>query len=260
MQNYRLSLEAIGLSEKEALLYEALLGGGKMGIGRLAHKVPKVKRGSMYAVLYGLVEKGLVVEVEDAGKKVFQVESPEALATFAEKRERRYKEAKNNLDHVMPQLRSDYNLLLGRPNIRFFEGERGFADVLQDTLTSKTEICTYVDHDAVLHYFPAENERYVRERIARGIKKRIIALDCPSMRRDVVHMQTTLTEVRVVKKGNFAFTSAMQIYDGKVSYQCSESETLIAVLVQSPNIFAMHRALFETLWATAAPLRTGVQE
>src|SRR3990167_7364664 len=114
-------LKKIGLDEKEAEVYEALLSLGKAGMGKILGKV-KLKRGSAYNAVYGLMEKGLVVESPAGGRKVFEVQNPEHLAEVIKTSEQNLKEAEQTLTGSLPQLKSAFNLVMHRPNVRFFEG------------------------------------------------------------------------------------------------------------------------------------------
>ena len=61
------TLTQIGLTEKQAVVYDALLHLGKAAMGKLLPKIP-YKRGNTYDILEELKEKGLVSETEDRGK------------------------------------------------------------------------------------------------------------------------------------------------------------------------------------------------
>ncbi|MFA6006513.1 MAG: helix-turn-helix domain-containing protein [Candidatus Paceibacterota bacterium] len=249
---YKENLVQIGLSDKEAVVYEALLGGKENSIGQLLHKIPEIKRPNMYALLYSLKGKGLVQEVEKKGKKVFTPESPQKLVDFVDARGFEYEQARTNLDSALPSLISQFNLASGKPNVQFYEGEKGMEKVVFDSLTSKTEILSYVDHEAVEKYFASFNSRYVAERIKKNIKKKIIALDTPSIREAAkTRYNPEYTDARVISASKYAFATVMQIYDGKVSYQTLDEKQLVGVIIQDERIYKMHKALFEYTWETA---------
>src|SRR3989338_7677091 len=147
MATYANLLIKIGLDEKEAEVYETLLSLGKAGMGQLLNKV-SLKRGTCYNAVYGLKDKGLVNELEERGRKVFQVESPDRLAGVLKTNEQSLKEAEQTLIGSLPSLKSAYNLIMHRPNVRFFEGEEEVEQVRADSLTSSEEIYSYIDNEA----------------------------------------------------------------------------------------------------------------
>ncbi len=248
---YKENLVQIGLSDKEAVVYEALLGHKDNSIAQLLHKIPEIKRPNLYALLYALKEKGLVQEVEKNGRKTFIPESPQKLVEFTEKREKEYRESKLNLESALPSLLSQFNLASGKPNVQFYEGATGMEKVVFDSLSSKTEILSYVDHEAVEKYFSSFNARYVKARYAKNIKKKIIALDTPLVREAAKSYNPEFTEARVIDATQYAFASVMQIYDNKISYQTLEDKLLMGVIIQDERIYKLHKALFDFTWNKA---------
>lgn len=253
MTTYTNLLTKIGLDEKEAEVYETLLTLGKAGMGKLLNKV-SLKRGSAYNAVYGLKARGLVTELEEQGRKVFQVESPDRLAEVLKTNEQSLKEAEQTLVGSLPSLKSAYNMVMHRPNVRFFEGEEGVNAVLEDSLTSQEIIYSYIDNTLANEYFPKINEEYVARRKRLGIKKRMISFDEAYVRAHVDRYRSALTEVRVVPAPSEHIRAVMQIYDKKVSYLTLQPETLIGVIIEDERIYWMHRVLFELAWAAARPV------
>lgn len=127
------TLTQIGLSEKEATVYEALLNLGKANMGKLLPKVP-YKRGNTYDILKDLAAKGLISETEERGKTVFVVEPPDKLQEYIESQEKNAARAKANFKNLLPELKSVFNLVTERPNIQFFEGVEGMKQIYDDIL------------------------------------------------------------------------------------------------------------------------------
>jgi sugar-specific transcriptional regulator TrmB len=120
------TLTQIGLSEKEATVYEALLNLGKANMGKLLPKVP-YKRGNTYDILKDLSAKGLVTETEERGKTVFVVEPPDRLKTLIEKSEQTLTQQKEALESNFEQIASTYRLTMNRPGVRYYEGLNGIV-------------------------------------------------------------------------------------------------------------------------------------
>ncbi|OGL68371.1 hypothetical protein A3D60_00685 [Candidatus Uhrbacteria bacterium RIFCSPHIGHO2_02_FULL_47_29] len=253
MSTYKSLLIKIGLEEKEAEVYETLLSLGKTGMGKILNKV-SLKRGSAYNAVYGLKAKGLVTELEEHGRKVFQVENPDRLASVLKTNEQSLKEAEQTLMGSLPSLKSAYNLIMHRPNVRFFEGDEGVRTVLEDSLTSHETIYSYIDNTLANEYFPKINEEYVSRRKRLGVVKRMISFDESYVRAHADRYRNALTEVRVVPTPPEHIRAVMQIYDGKISYLTLQPETLIGVIIEDERIYQMHRVLFELAWVAARPV------
>src|SRR3989344_3034457 len=169
---YELPLVAAGLEPDQAQIYEILLKNGPLKAGKVALK-STLKRGLVYKILDELVELGLVIKNEPAGKvAIFEPAHPLKIKEFAEAKEQKMKTAQLALDGIIGNLTSDYNLSLGKPGIQFFEGKEGIKKVLWDSLTSRTEILSYVDTESINKYIPEINKEYVAKRDRLKIKKR----------------------------------------------------------------------------------------
>lgn len=110
-------LKNLGLSEKEAKIYLALLQLGPSTPYQIAKKA-ELKRPTAYVIAEELVEKGLIVHVPGEEKRRYIAKSPES---FIEEREEKLKAAKQ----ILPELRSFQKGTAEKPSIMYFEGAEG---------------------------------------------------------------------------------------------------------------------------------------
>lgn len=114
-------LQEIGLNEKEAAIYLALLQVDAASVIDVAKKTG-INRSTVYVVLEGLMKKGLVTETQ-IGKKVhYQAESPERLETFVEGQRMVFEERSKRLPDIIPQIKSIQRASGERPVVKYFEG------------------------------------------------------------------------------------------------------------------------------------------
>lgn len=244
--------QAAGISEKEGEIYQILLENGKLSAGKIAKLTP-YKRSLVYKTLESLSEKGLVLKLEPPGKvATFESQHPAKIKEILEKKAENLSYYQKNIDSVLPQLVSSYNLSAQKPGVSFFEGEEGLRKTLEDTLTSQTEIYLFINNDGLSqeNLFSKINAEYVKKRQHAKIKKKIIeAGKEPELTFGTTdNAYDAVTEIRYLKKLLPSFKSSLQIYDGKISYQIVKGEKMISVLVTDPEIFAMHKAWFEAMW------------
>lgn len=254
MATYTDLLKKIGLDEKEAEVYEALLSLGKAGMRKILNKT-SLKRGSAYNAVYGLKDRGLVVELVEGGRKVFELQTPDRLEGVIKASAQSLHEAEQTLQGSLPSLKSAYNLIMHRPNVRFFEGLDGIRKVANDSLEASGEIYSYIDNEAVNKFVPEINKGHIGERQRRGIKKKMITLDSPWLRKNASRYRRPLTEIRVVQApAEAGFATVMQIYDHKVSYITLDEVVKIGIIIEDEHIARMHRTLFDVTWKKATPL------
>lgn len=122
-------LQEIGLNEKEAAIYLALLQVDNASVIDVSKKT-KINRSTVYVVLEGLMKKGLVSEAQ-IGKKVhYQAEPPERLETFVERQKTMLEEQQKRLKDIIPQIKSVQRESGERPLVKYFDGKEA---AYQDT-------------------------------------------------------------------------------------------------------------------------------
>jgi sugar-specific transcriptional regulator TrmB len=115
-------LQEIGLADKEAAIYLALLQVDSTPVAALAKKT-KIKRPTVYVVLESLAKKGLVSETTVGKKTQYQAEPPERLKTFVERQKILLEEREQRLDDIIPQIKNLQRESGERPVVKFFDGK-----------------------------------------------------------------------------------------------------------------------------------------
>jgi sugar-specific transcriptional regulator TrmB len=248
-------LEKLGLSKNEAQMYELLIQTGPQGMKAILFHT-KLKRGNAYYHLDNLIEKGLVEKQDLPGQTTkFIAKHPEQLGLLLAKQKAAVFSAEEELTKNLPQLRSLYQLAAIKPTVKYFEGLEGAKKVVEDSLTSNTEIYSYSDNEVVHTYYPEINRQFVESRQKKGIKKKIITIDTPYMRKHAKSINSTFTQMRIIPNPA-AFSTIMYIYDNKVSYISinASQEKMIGMIIENETIYKMHKTLFEALWQSAKPI------
>lgn len=245
---YKDILNELGLTKTQAEIMAYLLENGPAKVSVIAQKT-SVPRGVAYKGLDELADLGLIEKKETAGIAIFQAEHPIKLEKIIENKEKEAGQARQRLVGLLPELVSMYNLANHKPGVYFYEGDEGIKQVLNDSLDSKTEIYTYADVEAVNESLREINARYAKERDKRGLKKKIIVPDTEASHKFFLDYDKTITEIRYLGKDFYQFKTGMQIYDGKVSYQVIEPSHKLGIIIQDPNIYQMHKLLFEFIWS-----------
>jgi len=244
----------IGLTEGEAIIYQYLLENGECIAGKIIKNTP-LKRGVVYNILKSLTEKELVSQVVKNKILHFRLEHPLKLQDYIKKRNKEISQIQKGLEDILPALASQYMLVHHRPVVHYFEGLEGIQKVLEDSLTSKTEILSYADIEAINKYASKINEEYAKKRDRLQVKKRGILLDTPFAREFLKNYHIAVTETRFIKTESSPFHTVMQIYDNKISYLTLCEHSLIGVIIENHDIYEMHRYLFDSLWQNAIEIK-----
>lgn len=137
-------LEEIGLSEKEAKIYLALLQFDSANIQEIT-VASKINRTTVYPILETLSKKGLVSEIQIQNKTSYQAAPPERLETFVERQKVVLQEKSDRLKDIIPQIKSIQRESGERPIIKFFEGRDGAITAYEEfySLHNDTEESGY---------------------------------------------------------------------------------------------------------------------
>ncbi len=246
---YEENLKLAGLTSDQARIYELLVLNRTLQAGDIARRALISSRPLTYKILEDLIMLGLVEKVEKQGKvAMFSAKHPLHLKEMIEKKKEAVSNATSAIDGILGKLTSDFNLVSGKPGVRFFEGKEGIKAVLDDSLIAHTEIYSYADIESIQKYIPDINKEYVRQREKFKIKKRGFILDTPFARKFLSHYYEGVTSTKLIKYSTTPIQTVMQIYDKKISYLTLREENMIGAIIEDPHIYAMHKSLFEYLW------------
>lgn len=245
---YEKILQKTNLTSTQAEIMDYLLQTEESKASTIASKIKK-SRAIVYRDLEELASLGLVEKKEKSNQiTTFIAEHPSKLEKLMEQREKTLENDKKELQNFLPDLVSTYNLAHNRPGVKFYEGDEGIKKVLEDTLSSKTEIYTIADTSSITGNIKKINENYVKQRKKKEIKKNLIVPE--STRERFENGGDEYTDIRFLKEDYYDFKTGMQIYDDKISYQTLDEKNKIGVIIEDQNIYKMHKLLFEYIWNT----------
>ncbi len=235
---YEQSLLQVGLTKDQAMVYEALVKNGPSPASRIARKTP-LSRPLVYKILGELAEMELVDKKEEDGKiSIFAPAHPLKLKDFVEKKIEHANNAKTALDGVLEKLSSDFNLISGRPGVRFLDGLEGMRKIYDDILM------TGEDFYLIRPIFGAEFEEkmlpiiseFVKERMRKGIKVTAITPnDATSAGQNAENDAASLITRTLVDVSKYNSPVEINIYGNKIAILSYDKE-FIGIVIESPQI------------------------
>jgi sugar-specific transcriptional regulator TrmB len=245
-------LQTIGLTEKEAELYELLLNIGEVPAQNII-KESGLKRATAYKVLYSLEKKGLV-EKKDIEKIIhFRPLSPNNLLTLAETQYQSLDRARKDLQTFLPQLSSAFVLAVEKPVVSTFEGVEGIKRAYEDSLRENKPIYAVLQagqiEPEILNWL---DKVYVKRRIKQKLTARaIFATDIKARQLQKIDKKSYRTSI-LVPKDKFPFEHEINIYGDNVAFINNRAGVKhLAVIIKHPQIAATMRAWFELSWEGA---------
>lgn len=236
----------LGISDKEAKVYLAVLELGGGTVQEIAARAA-IKRTSIYYFIDHLVELGLIEQLQVGRRVRYQPTSPERLVELQKQRAAQ-------LEQLLPEFMSVYNVSTKKPRISYFEGPEQMKNIIKEEPRCQAELLCIWSAQEVTDLFGTEFLGDIdRARREKGIKVRVIRIQAkdetfgpyrggPGQNR----------ELRYTPEGT-DFPMAISIYDtGKVGLMTSRKEGF-GILIESTEYVQAMRVLFEALWAQSRP-------
>lgn len=246
---YTEQLVQSGLTSDQAIIYETLIKQGQMPASKITLKTG-IKRGMVYKTLDLLAQMKLIEKIENKDKvTTFRPNHPSALSELIESNLQKINQTKSAIESVLGNMSSDFNLLSGKPNVRFFEGMKGIESLYEDINREKKDI--------KLIRSPFDNDRegfddLIGEQIKKQIKYGINTKAITPLMHDSVETTTKfdkerLTERRFVSKEDLMIPAQIIIYGEKVAIT-SFKEHLMTTIIQNSDVKETFEKIFEFMW------------
>lgn len=239
-------LITLGLSEKEAHVYVALLELGPSTMLEIAAKA-EINRPTAYFTIESLKKRGLVSTVKKGKKTLFAAEEPGQLRILLDHEKRAFEEKKDTLASVLPDLESLFRLIGEKPEVRFFEGKEGLLRMQEEFLSSKAkEILSISSVDDVLAIFPGHRETYVPTRVKYGIRTKLIYTSQQGafLRKEDDRL---LRESKFIPQEKLPYSVDLTIYNNKIAIAALRGK-LSGAIIEHKEIADSFRALFHFIW------------
>ena len=244
------TLEYIGFSEKEILVYLALLSLGKGTVTQISRKAG-INRPTGYHILDSLELKELVKVSGKEPKQEYVAESPDQIEKFLLKKIENDQSYIKEARKIIPELKSMHNVV-DRPKVLFYEGKEGLEKVYEDTLTSHESIRAYASvgdmHAGLPGYFP----EYYKRRAKKGIAIRAIIPNTEAGLERKTFDKEEMRETALVPKDSFYFSPEINIYDDKVMIASWKEK--LGIIIESAEIADAMKKIYELAWTEARRL------
>ena len=244
------SLISLGIPEKEAAVYIALLQLGRANVSQIARRA-NVNRSTAYVLLDSLISQGLARISGKEPKQEYAAESPENLSVLFKSKADAAEEKMRRARALAPELKS-IQKLEDRPQVKFYEGLDGLKQVYEDTLTAKEPILAYASvddmHATLKDYFP----RYYERRAKKGIFIWTILPRTELGLERAAHNKEEARETAFVPSETFRFHPEINIYDDKVMIASWREK--LGIIIESAEIADAMKKIFKLAWGEAKRL------
>lgn len=233
-------LQEIGLSEKEAKVYLATLELGQETVQNISKK-SGVNRATTYVILESLQKKGIVSIFEQGKKTVFIAEGPESLYNIIREQEEELQKKDVELDGMMPQLMSVYNLHPEKPVVTFYQGKEGLKKMQEKFLTMNSDEASVIYSPKAVKELFTESEitEQRSKRVGKKIKTRSIYSGDTSEKVDV-----ELSEHRKISEEEYQIDSDITIWEKTVMIAALKGH-VSGIIIENEIIAETFKSIFD---------------
>ncbi len=248
-------LQSIGLTDKETVMYMALLRNGTQPTSHLARKA-HLNRGTAYVVLHSLLEKGLIVKSVKRNVQYFSPLDPTQIVAFLDHRAQEITSARQNVQSMLGQITAIMNPLTSKPKIEYFDGPEGARFVLEQTLLAKdlilrsflsiADISEFTGADFFNHYTQKRIQKGYELHVIRTLEKDRQALSRDPFAKHYISSRKDKRKIRYIPD-ELAFPITLYMFDSRIAVISSKDEGF-SLLIESRELSTMLKKLFDFIW------------
>ncbi|MEK7135372.1 MAG: helix-turn-helix domain-containing protein [Patescibacteria group bacterium] len=233
-----------GLSRKEAEVYLASLEVAKPTPLSVS-KETYLPRPTIYRIMEDLVEKGLMGKVKEGKHIIYVPEDPRSLLE-------KLRLQTSAVQNVMGELRELATIYKNRPTVRFFEGRESIKRIFEDIFQVESEeVLAFTSIKELYEVFPEYYSFFVKRRVKRGIRGRIIAPLDSEGEKLKERKNEELRDIRFIPeelaKKIGLIGGHMLIYKDRVALVSFDSDQT-SVIIENKALANVQRSLFEIAW------------
>lgn len=252
MKDLIVRLAEYGLTEKESLVYLAMLELGPASVQDIAKKAG-VNRATTYVMIEALKRRGLMSTFDKGRKTMFVAESPERLKHLSDIEMKAAEEKADRLKQSLPLFLALFNSAMEtKPVVRYFEGDEGVATCRSMIGQFQGEVLNFYASDEALTSLSKIDEA---ERLSLNsrVHGRVITAIKPGSH--VPKMDPNTWQIREIPYEKYPFTGELVLSENKI-FVFFMKEKACVFLLESKDVYNMLKIMFEITWEQAKPFES----
>lgn len=252
MSDLRDSLERLGLSADEAVIFLQLLKGSKTQLE--VSRLTGIVRSNVYRIVDGLVRRGILVEYTDPNGKKLTVANPDSLELLVVEQEQLAQEQRAQLGQILPLL-AGFQDNTEQFHIQTYVGVGGIKQMLWNELQARSEILLFSGYSLDVATGRRWAEKFRLEVIERDLKTRGLQNERDrGVKLSGFNAYTDHYQARYISNNSLDIQLEISIYDNKVCiYNSLAHDSHMGTEITNPFLAQFMRQIFEQYWASAKP-------
>ena len=244
-------LQVAGLSEREARVYLTSLSLGAASAQEIAH-ASQISRSTVYNVLEGLSETGLVAGIERKGKRLFVAEPPEMVVAMLKRQADELVRRIEAVEDMLPELAAIEKSIEHRPRMFMYEGREGIRQLAKRYEECAGDFFEIVPYEALRSFIQEHEYEGHRERLTHNrIKGRVlIVADTPPVESMRQMHQRHGWHIRYISSEQAPITGQVSVKGNEV-YGVAFEGVPVGVVIENPPLAQALRTVFNLAWEAA---------
>ena len=249
--NYKELLKDSGFSDKEILVYSALLENDILPVTDII-RISGLKKGIIYKILYDLEDRNIVQKLIKDKKLYFKVTHPYKLRESFARDLTNAKIKKESFELALPSIIESYKKSHNTPGVMTFTGAEGIKEAYSDTLKEGKEIkaflCTTSVDKEIYNYLI---HKYTPLRVSKKIFAKVITSsgDEQEIKEYLEGSQKSFRRVKLLKDRTLPDGVEIDIYGSRILMVSFKSENdLFAVIIEDSLLSSFLSSVFEIIW------------
>lgn len=231
-------IEQFNLKDKKADVYLACLELGSATATQISKKAG-ITRPYFYEIADHLIKRGLLVQARKGKKRIFTANDPERLKESQQKK-------LEELEQIMPQLKSIFKTTGKKPKVYFYEGIEGINQINKDALQYKGEQVGF----STEKFLSAEDKELSKEYIKKRIKNKIPARVIGPVSDEFVNLKKRdakeLRQTRMLPKNFYDSDVEIMFYGNKMVILNYKEH--FGLIIESFDVVKPMKMIFELIW------------
>ena len=223
--------QKLGLDNKEAIIYLALLKLGKTTVEKIK-KETKIERTHIYKILERLIDKNFVTSVIENKTNHFIANNPRDL--LAE-----LKRTENELSLLLPKLEGLSKIENDETKIKVYRGTEGMIKLGEELMQNPEDYIVFGEQGLLQEILPIYSEQFMKKIENSKIKERVLAKE------GIKVINSKNSKIRFLPK-QFSFPTSTIIFRNLTIIAIWSEPLLISI--ENKEVSDSYRAYFEILW------------
>ena len=250
-------LQGLGLKDREIRVYVALLKVGNGTVRAIAREA-NIERTTCYSILINLRGLGLAASYKKNKMLTFTAVSPERLNDLLQRRVEDQQQLQRTYAQLVPDLLELFRSETQRYSVKQFEGINSLPGIywsMYQGATHSDESLEFTNWGGKYALFPAQ----ARQEAYAYFKKHGIVTRSILVEDDVTKQwkgsgkgKEMAKDIRLIKNPGWDYFVNMEMCRDKIALVTYRDDVHFqGIVIESPELAAMFRLFFETLWHVA---------